>query len=445
MSSTSPSIAIIGAGPGGLVLARLLHLANIPFTLYEAEPHRASRTQGGTLDLHEDSGQLALQKALLHDEFKKIARPEGEDMRVADKTGKLHMEEVDTGGRNRPEVDRIQLRGILLDSLPADAIQWGHKILSINPNGPNKHEIHLQTPAGPQTITHDLIVGADGAWSKVRPLLTPTKPHYSTISTLDCRIRSVDTLHPSISALVGHGSYLAFSNHKGIFAQRNGDGSIHIYIMLQKPITWLADMGIDWTNNPDAAKHYLLTHEFSEEQNWAPSIRSIIQHADPDTIVPRTLHMLPTTFSYDSKPGLTLLGDAAHLMTPFAGEGVNLAMLDALELSEAIIAAAASEASAPSTGSETSEATNTTDPSEKPTLSTTLQTYERKMLERSQISMAQTWHNLELFFQDDAPRTFVREFEEMMSMRKEGGGPGGGDGVGNGSGRPDDVPGLLQA
>lgn len=264
-TTTTPRIAIVGAGPGGLVLARLLHLASIPSVLYEAEPSRNSREQGGSLDLHEESGQLALQAAGLYSEWKEIARSEGEDMRVADKHGKLFMEEVDIEGRNRPEVDRIQLRGLLLDSLPEGAIQWGHKVCSISPssNGNGKHEIHLRTTSNTRTEIFDLVVGADGAWSKVRPLLSDTNPHYSTISCLDTRIRSVDTLHPAISKLVGQGVYLAFSDKKGLVGQRNGDGSIRTYIMLQKPETWLKDVGVDWSD-AIATKKYMLEEEYKD-------------------------------------------------------------------------------------------------------------------------------------------------------------------------------------
>ena len=240
-TTTNPTsrIAIVGAGPGGLVLARLLYLAKLQLVLYEAEPSRNSREQGGSLDLHEESGQLALHAAGLYCEWKKFARSEGEDMRVSDSQGELFMEEVGTGGGTRPEVDRIQLRGLLLDSLPEGAIQWGHKIRSIsaNSNGNGKHDVHLETASGARTETFDLVVGADGAWSKVRPLLSDIKPYYSTISCLDTRIRSVDNLHPAISKLVGQGLYLAFSGKKGMVAQRNGDASIRTYIMLQKPET----------------------------------------------------------------------------------------------------------------------------------------------------------------------------------------------------------------
>ena len=388
----SPRIAIVGAGPGGLVLARLLHLASIRFTLYEAEPSRTSREQGGSLDLHEESGQLALHAAGLYSEWKKFARSESDDMRVADKHGKLLMGGVAEEGRNRPEVDRIQLRGLLLDSLPEGAIQWGHKVSSISPSsGSNgKHEVHLQTASGILTETFDLVVGADGAWSKVRPLLSDTKPHYSTISCLDTRIRSVDTLHPAISELVGQGTYCAFGDKKGLFAQRNGDGSIRTYIMLQKSETWLTNVGVDWSDVM-ATKNYMLEQEFKD---WNDELKGLIIHTNPD-IVPRPFYMLPTDFSWTSKPGLTLLGDAAHLMTPFAGEGVNQAMADALDLSKAIVRSSEEGADTELFGA--------------------IKEFERTMMERSHEKMEETWQNLGLFFEPDAPKGFVKHFEEMMA------------------------------
>ena len=399
MPSKPPHIAIIGAGPGGLLLARLLHLSHIPFTLLEAEPHRHSRAQGGSLDLHEESGQLALQEAGLIDEFRMIARSEGEDFIVADKTGKLHMNEVDSEGHGRPEVDRIQLRGILIDSLPADAIQWGSKVRSINPTKDGKHEIHIEsTDRTKRTEIFDLVIGADGAWSRVRPLLSDTKPHYSTISCADSRIRSVDTKYPHLSKLVGRGTYSAFSDYKGIIAQRNGDGSIHIYTMLQKPENWLKEIGVDWSNAENVKD--LLLGEFKD---WDNSLKDLLRHSDSD-IVPRALYMLPTSFVWTSKPGLTMLGDAAHLMTPFAGEGVNLAMIDSLDLSKAIVSATKSAC---------------TD------LPEAVKGYEETMLARSHEKMQETWKNLELFFRRDAPREFVEHFEEMM---KAHGGPGGPEG-----------------
>jgi len=337
-----------------------------------------------------------LREAGLHNDFQRIARSEGEDLRITDKTGKLYLEEVDSEGHNRPEVDRIQLRRLLLNSLPETAIQWGSKVRSMSAASDNKYEVHVETSRGRQSKVFDLIVGADGAWSKVRPLLSDTKPHYSTVSTLDCRIRQVDTLHPHISTLVGKCSYFACSPHKGIIAQRNGDGSIHIYVMLQTSESWLQDAGIDWTDVAKA-KEFLL----DEYKDCGEELKDLIRYSDPD-IVPRPLYMLPLDFQWTSKPGITLLGDAAHLMTPMAGEGVNLAMLDGLELSKAIISSAANAGN---------------------DLDAAIREYEEGMFARSLERMRETWDNLELFFGKDAPREFVDTFERRM--REHGGPPGG--------------------
>lgn len=252
--------------------------------------------------------------------------------------------------------------------------------ISISSHGNDKHEVHLGTTSGTRTETFDIVFGADGAWSKVRPLLSDIKPQYSTISSLDTRIRSVDTLHPAISKLVGQGTYFALSDKKGLVAQRNGDGSIRTYIMLQKPETWLKDVGVDWSDAM-AIKNYMLEEEYKD---WSDELKSLIIHADPD-IVAHPFYMLPTDFSWTSKQGLTLLGDAAHLMTPFAGEGVNLAMVDALDLSKAIVRG--------TTGGEE--------------LFDAIRNFENTMLERAHEEMEETWRNLELFFKPDAPKEFM--------------------------------------
>ncbi|KAL9001078.1 MAG: hypothetical protein Q9188_005536 [Gyalolechia gomerana] len=387
------ALKVACAGPGGLTLTRLLHTKHIPFTLYEREPHRNSRSQGGTLDLHPKNGQLALREAGLFEEFKAIARSEGEGMVVADKTGYRYINSVSSEGGERPEVDRMQLRSLLLDSLPAGAVQWGHSVRSVTKNSDGKIALQLEGPTGTLTELFDLVVGADGAWSKVRPLLTDTKPHYSTISGLDLTIRDVDSKQPEVGKLVGRGSFLALSKAKALIAQRNGDNSIRVYANFRCPENWLAETGVDFANE-NMTKEFL-SREFHD---FAPPLKDWFLKADPD-IVARSMYMLPVDHAWEHVEGLTLLGDAAHLMTPFAGEGVNLAMLDALEISNAVATAA-----------------------DGGDLDKNMREYEQKMFERSHNSMEETWHNLELFFMEDSPKTFVKEFQAIMAQF---GGPNG--------------------
>src|SRR5216117_1671617 len=101
-------IAIIGAGLGGLACARVLQLHDIDVTVFEQEPSAGARPQGGTLDLHADTGQVAMRTAGLHERFRALARPEGQEMRGVDpKTAELVMHEVPADGDEfAPEIDR---------------------------------------------------------------------------------------------------------------------------------------------------------------------------------------------------------------------------------------------------------------------------------------------------------------------------------------------------
>jgi 2-polyprenyl-6-methoxyphenol hydroxylase-like FAD-dependent oxidoreductase len=320
------SIAIIGAGLGGLTLARVLHVHGIAATVYEAEASANARTQGGMLDIHEENGQLALKAAGLFDEFLEIIHAGGQAMRVLDKGGNVLLDEPDDGTGGRPEVPRGELRRILLDSLPADTILWGHKVTAVSPLGGGRHEL---TFANGKAVTTDLLVGADGAWSRVRPILSEAKPAYVGTSFIETYLFDSDTRHKASANAVGGGSLMAIAQGRAIFAHREPNGVLHTYVELNKPRDWIDS--IDFSDPVTALA--CVAREFD---GWAPELTALITDGETDP-VPRPLHALPVEHRWDRVPGVTLLGDAAHLMTP-SGEGANLAMFDGAELGKSIAA-----------------------------------------------------------------------------------------------------------
>ena len=319
-------VAIIGAGLGGLTLARVLHVHGIAATIYEAEASANARAQGGMLDIHEDNGQLALKAAGLFDKFLEIIHAGGQASRVLDKEGNVLFEQPDDGTGGRPEVRRGDLRRILLDSLPADTVRWGHKVTAVSPLGGGRHVL---TFADGSTVTTDLLVGADGAWSRVRPLLSDVQPTYVGASFIETYLFDADTRHKASAEAVGGGALFALAPGKGIFAHREPNGVLHTYVELNKPKDWIDS--IDFSD-PVAA----LAKVATEFDDWAPELTALITDGETDP-VPRPIHALPVEHKWHRVRGATLLGDAAHLMIP-SGEGANLAMFDGAELGKAIAA-----------------------------------------------------------------------------------------------------------
>ncbi|MET9294996.1 NAD(P)/FAD-dependent oxidoreductase [Streptomyces sp. NPDC003077] len=319
-------VTIIGAGLGGLTLARVLHVHGIPATVYEAEPSPTARSQGGMVDIHDYNGQLAIEAAGLMDEFRAHILDGRQAMRVLDTDGTLLFEKADDGTGGRPEVLRGELRQILLDSLPAGTVRWGHKVSGTRSLGEGRHEV---TFADGGTVVTGLLVGADGAWSRVRPLLSPVTPEYTGKSVVETYLFDADSRHPALAKTVGGGSMMALKPGREIFAHREKGDTLHAYVGLAEPRDWFA--AIDFTDA--AAASARIAREFD---GWAPELTALI--TDTDTVpILRPLYALPTGHRWDRVPGVTLLGDAAHLAAP-NGEGANLAMLDGAELGQALAA-----------------------------------------------------------------------------------------------------------
>ena len=234
-------VAIIGAGLGGLVLARVLHARGIAATVYEAEASANARAQGGMLDIHAHNGQLALRAAGLYKEFLEIIHPGGQQTRVLDQRGHVLLDHPDDGTGGRPEVPRGELRRILLDSLPTGTVHWGHKLTAATPLGGGRHGL---TFADGSTVATDLLVGADGAWSRVRPLLSEAKPAYVGLTFIETWLFDADACHRASAQAVGDGSLFAVAPGRAIQTHREPGGVLHTYVALKKPRDWRAGMAL---------------------------------------------------------------------------------------------------------------------------------------------------------------------------------------------------------
>ncbi|MCJ1277419.1 hypothetical protein MMC21_005232 [Puttea exsequens] len=373
-----PKVAIIGAGPAGLTLARLLHVAEakVELTLYELDASPSSRPdQGGTLDLHDDTGLAALRKCRLWDSFRKYARYSGQELIMVDKnaTVLVHKAGGERGGpSDRPEIDRQKLKDILVESVPDECVRWGWHLREVTEDGMLRFDGREQME-GP----FDLIVGADGAWSKVRGRLTGVKPAYAGVSGYEMEIKEPARTCPDVDKMVGKGMFFGSSDRKFLNAQRMGNDSLKIrswYLCLEGE----AKESLDKYGKKETREKILERYA-----DWAPEMTELLRQADLDGLRHWTLYELPVGHKWEHKEGFTLIGDAASLATPFSGEGVNKAMKDSLELTELI---------------EKSKG-----PDENLTLDQAVLRYEELMFPRAEKLQARTISNKQSMFGPDAP------------------------------------------
>jgi 2-polyprenyl-6-methoxyphenol hydroxylase-like FAD-dependent oxidoreductase len=324
---TALRIAIVGAGPGGLTLARLLQMRGYVPLIFEKDESPAARSQGGSLDLHAGAGLDAIHLAELTEPFQAIARYEDQQLRILDKMGTILLESDEAASQHHPEVDRVELRAMLIDSLVPDSIHWANPVKSVRSNGDGTHTLLFENG---HSEPFDLVVGADGAWSRVRPILSAASPVYAGETYIELTIDDVDRRHPAVASFIGRGSLLAVSGYQGLATQRNAHGHIRVYVTLRTDNETFFAASID-TSQPEKARTQLLTLF----DGWSADLLEVIRICNDD-MVSRPLYTLPIGHSWEMHPGVTLIGDAAHLMPPFAGQGVNQAMQDAVELARAL-------------------------------------------------------------------------------------------------------------
>jgi 2-polyprenyl-6-methoxyphenol hydroxylase-like FAD-dependent oxidoreductase len=383
-------IAIVGGGPGGLTLARLLQLKCVPnafgIKVYERDINKDVRVQGATLDLHEDSGLKALQQAGLMTEFEKNYRSGAEMMRILDKHANIlfgeHAIRSESSLDNtlRPEIDRGPLRKILLNSLEPDTVVWDSQFVSMRLIN-EKWQLEFKNGT---IATADIVIAADGANSKIRPYITSAQPFYVGMTAIEGSVYNTEINAPQISRLLKGGKMFVLDAAKTLIVSAKGDGSLQFYLGFKADENWITESNIDFTNNKQ-----LIDWFKKEFKDWNAIWLELFENGEPN-FIPRPQYCMPVDQSWEALPNLTMLGDAAHLMPPYAGEGVNMAMLDALELSDCL-----------------------TDPSFND-MQDAIAAYEKQMRSRASEIAKMTLEQTAIMHSEDGLNEILEMFEEMQ-------------------------------
>jgi tetracycline resistance monooxygenase len=315
--------AIIGGGPVGLTTARLLQQKGVDVTVYEWDKDAQSRISGGTLDIHKGSGQLALEEAGLLDLYYYYARPTGE--RNVDIETNILEESMPTEENkyDRPEIDRNDLRKILLDSLDKNTVVWDSKLKDLE-KLENQYRLHFKNGT---TALADFVIIANGGKSKTRKFVTDIEPQYTGTYAIQGEVLNPEINCPSFKNLCKEENTMALAEQKMLFCQVKANGALNYYLSFKIDENWVEKENMDFTN-----KEMVLNYLDKLFVNWNPTFKELFNATDNFAGLPMRRMFLDNP--WESQSNITLVGDAAHVMPPFAGIGVNIGLLDALHLAK---------------------------------------------------------------------------------------------------------------
>ena len=214
----------------------------------------------------------------------------------------------------------------MLESLQTGTVVWDSHFVSME----RQNAGWILYFRNGSSVYADIVIAADGANSKIRPYITDIKAVYSGVTLIEVNVNDAEKATPRIYSLLNGGKIMAFGSSKNLFIGLKGNGDLTFYASFKAGENWMVNNGLDY-----ADKTQLLAWFKKKYSGWSSIWYELIENAAMP-VVRRPIYCVPLDQTWEALPNLTMLGDAAHVMPPFAGEGANMAMLDALELSECL-------------------------------------------------------------------------------------------------------------